>query len=204
LCFLSRNRIARSYGSSEYWEARYANREENFEWLLDWADMRVPLEALLSSSMRVLHIGCGNSTIGVNILADNLAAEVVNVDISPTVIEQMAVHHAEPGCLWEVQDVTGMSYTDSSFDAVLDKGTLDALLCKDTHDAKEAAAHALLSEAWRVLRDGGLYIVFSFGQPETRLPYLTKHADHFSVEHSIVRCGAKSVVTYCYVLRKAL
>lgn len=58
---------------------------------------------------------------------------------------------------------------DGSFDAVVDKGTLDALLCGCGAADK---AKALVSEAARVLRRGGAFLLVTFGAPERRLGHL--------------------------------
>ena len=52
-------------------------------------------------------------------------------------------------------------------DALVDKATLDTLL-----NAGEADAAAMLSEAARVLRLGGVLLCISTGTPEERLPLL--------------------------------
>jgi ubiquinone/menaquinone biosynthesis C-methylase UbiE len=52
---------------------------------------------------------------------------VVNIDISPVVINAMKEKH--PEMEWLVMDVTNLSaFDNASFDYALDKGTLDAIL----------------------------------------------------------------------------
>ena len=80
--------------------------------------------------------------------------------------ESCACRHAEPtnancsGCKsadvlmeFKTADVRDMSnlFASSSFDVVLDKGTLDALLCADDADGN---ARRMTSEVLRVLRPG--------------------------------------------------
>jgi len=52
-------------------------------------------------------------------------------------------------------------YGEGSFGGVLDKGTLDALLCGD-NEASDAAA--LLGEVWRLLQPGAAYVMITSGQ----------------------------------------
>ena len=66
-------------------------------------------------------------------------------------------------------NVTSLSYPDASFDAVLDKGTLDCLLCGESSTANTAK---YMSEVSRVLKPGGLFLVVTYGSPENRLSYL--------------------------------
>jgi hypothetical protein len=50
------------------------------------------------------------------------------------------------------QDVRCMSFEDNSFKYVIDKGTLDAILCDHDEGAPEIHAERMLHEIVRVLR----------------------------------------------------
>lgn len=50
-------------------------------------------------------------------------------------------------------DVLCLSFPDGSFDAVVDKGTLDALLCRGVDNAQ-----AMAVEMHRVLSKGGVFL----------------------------------------------
>ncbi|CAN0459453.1 unnamed protein product, partial [Phaeothamnion confervicola] len=80
------------YGDDDYWEARYAGADATYDWLLGWADVASYLTPLVPPLARALHVGCGNSTLGVDLWRAGLArgGGVVNTDISATVIAQMA------------------------------------------------------------------------------------------------------------------
>ena len=58
--------------------------------------------------------------------------DILNIDISPSVIEQMQAASNERGydkMRWEVMDATNMdTIPDHSIDVIIDKGTLDALI----------------------------------------------------------------------------
>ena len=70
-----------------------------------------------------------------------------------------------------VADCTDMpEFEDKSFDVIIDKSTLDALLC-DRERAPERVTR-MLSEIHRVLKRGGTYVCVSFGAPKVRLPKL--------------------------------
>ena len=58
-----------------------------------------------------------------------------------------------------------MEFEDGSFDLVLDKGTLDCVLCGDNSTVNTEKA---INEIYRVLSNNGIYICISFGLPETR------------------------------------
>jgi len=55
---------------------------------------------------------------------------LINIDISKTVIRAMASRAADRKSMrWEVMSCTAMTLGDATVDAVLDKGTMDSLLC---------------------------------------------------------------------------
>lgn len=54
---------------------------------------------------------------------------ITNIDFSPVVIEKMATKHADlTEMSWHVMDICHLRFEPSSFDVVLEKGTLDALM----------------------------------------------------------------------------
>ena len=67
-----------------------------------------------------------------------------------------------------------LDYEDGSFNVVLDKGTLDALL-PDTSEVTVETVDAMFAEIVRVLRVGGRYVCISLCQPHL----LTKTVDYF-------------------------
>ena len=81
---------------------------------------------------RILHVGCGNSALGVDMRQAGFGGGgVVNTDIAPTVVAQMRQRFPED--IWEVDDALNMAYARAAprFNAVVDKGTLDAFACSE-------------------------------------------------------------------------
>lgn len=79
---------------------------------------------------QLLVIGCGNSDFSTQLyLEGGYHHGVVNVDFSAPVIAEMQAKTAAlcPGMQWLVQDVTALEMEAQAVDAVLDKGTLDAI-----------------------------------------------------------------------------
>ncbi|KAF8820931.1 putative methyltransferase [Cardiosporidium cionae] len=66
---------------------------------------------------------------------------------------------------------------NEEFDAVIDKGTLDSLLCGNEFIQN---IRALLNECVRVLKPSGKYFCISYGKPTTRLVHF--QAEHFPWE----------------------
>ena len=76
-------------------------------------------------------------------------------------------------------DVCEMAYKDETFDLIVDKSTIDALLCGD-HSFIIVAK--ILKEISRVLKMGGYYLI-SYEQPENRIIHLER--DHLAFEIQI-------------------
>ena len=72
-----------------------------------------------------------------------------------------------PEMTFELGDVTSIpQYKDNSFDVLIDKSTIDALLCAENSFIMTAY---MLKEAQRVLKVNGFYIAISYGAPESRI-----------------------------------
>ena len=103
---------------------------------------------------------------------------VTSIDYSGNVIRYMRERCAHlPQLTWHEMDMRALTFPDGAFDAVVDKATLDALLCEARGDAWNPApavvadAERAVAEAWRVLRPGGRLLYLTFGQPHFRRRY---------------------------------
>jgi hypothetical protein len=96
-------------------------------------------------------------------MADDGYTKITSVDYSPVAVQRL--QQLYPGyqdqLTYAVADARSMpQYPDAGFAGVLDKGTLDALLCGDT-EAADAAA--LLGVVWRLLQPGAAYVMITSG-----------------------------------------
>ena len=145
------------------------NAAEPFDWYQRYEQLRGILTAVIPRAGAVLQAGCGNSRLAEDMAADGFGS-IVNVDVSRTVIDTMAARCKDKrGLSWMVMDVKQLSFADAAFDAVVDKGTLDSLLCGDNSTAHCARYFAEVS---RVLKPGGVFVCVSYGVPENRLQYM--------------------------------
>lgn len=62
-----------------------------------------------------------------------------------------------------------MTYDDHTFNLIVDKSTIDALLCGDNSFINVAI---MTKEIIRTLKVGGIYMIISYGQPENRIFHL--------------------------------
>lgn len=69
-------------------------------------------------------------------------------------------------------DIREMKYEDNCFDLVIDKSTIDSILCGEKSFVNTAL---MIKEVQRVLKTGGIYMVVSYGTPENRVFHLVMH-----------------------------
>lgn len=169
-----------------------------FEWLTSPASLHPHILSALrpaDEKNRVLHVGCGSSVLGELLICNPVyrVEKVVNVDNDDVTLrlmqerwqqrrqEQQDELHAgdssstssienEAQMIFENVDFTcerGLKWEDASFHLVLDKSTLDCLLCTDK------AAAGLLTEVYRVLKPGGVYLLVSFHHEDFLQPLLS-------------------------------
>jgi ubiquinone/menaquinone biosynthesis C-methylase UbiE len=75
-------------------------------------------------------------------------------------------------------DVRDLKYADSTFDLAIDKSTIDAILCGEKSFVNLAI---MLKEVQRVLKDDGIYMIISYGQPENRVIHLEREFLSFDI-----------------------
>ena len=83
------------------------------------------------SSLKILNVGCGNSILPEQ-MYDLGYRDIHNVDISAPCIETIKNRNIEvrPELTWKVMSCLDMSeYESNQFDIVIDKSTIDCLVC---------------------------------------------------------------------------
>ena len=173
----------RRYGDIKYWEEHYKNVEEDttFDWLEEYPSLKEIISSLKISkeSGKILNVGCGNSELSENMYDDGYN-NIYNIDISNTVINIMTERSKNrPGMIYEVMDVCDIKYDNNLFDLVIDKSTMDALLCGDDYCITIAK---MLKEIQRVLKVDGYYMIISYEEPDYRMMHLKRKFLKFNVE----------------------
>ncbi|EIW71333.1 hypothetical protein TREMEDRAFT_37747 [Tremella mesenterica DSM 1558] len=175
------------YGTRKYWEHRYTSEKQGttFDWFLT-PEYLLPFVSDLypSKESRVLMLGCGNSRLS-EVMYDAGYQNIVNVDYSSTVIQDMSARHiSRPQMTWYEMDVLNLQLEDGSFDLVIDKGTMDAMLTSkgDPWNPPQKDVDACtkeVDEALRVLKHspGSKFLYFTFGQPHFRKRYMINRPD---------------------------
>ena len=163
-----------NYGEKKYWEERYESQKgKTFDWLEDYNSIKPIINNLgIKKDSIVLNVGCGNSEFSEKMYNDGFKNNY-NIDICPNVINYMKERNKDKkGLIYKEMDVRDMKdFQDKTFDLVIDKSTMDALLCGEESFVNVAL---MTKEISRILKDGGIYLVISYGRPEYRLYHLER------------------------------
>jgi len=132
--------------------------------------------------------------------------EIVNIDISSVAVDLMSKRCKDiPGLSFKTMNVLKMDFEDASFDSVIDKGTLDAILCGD---GSVQNAEKMFTEISRILKPGGVFLDITYGSPESRLNHLERSQFKWSVSSATVgkstsaKAPSTDDVHYIYVMTK--
>ncbi|KAK9664552.1 hypothetical protein RND81_14G050800 [Saponaria officinalis] len=156
------------FTSKENWDKFFTLRGsgDSFEWYAEWTHLKPPLLSLLAGDspekLKILVPGCGNSRLSEH-LYDAGFHDITNVDFSKVVISDMLRRNVRdrPSMRWRVMDITDMQFSDASFDIILDKGGLDALM---EPEFGSKLGNQYLSEVKRVLKPGGKFICLTLAE----------------------------------------
>jgi SAM-dependent methyltransferase len=174
----------------------------------------------INETWRLIELGCGDMPVMPEILIDPhfKDARAVCVDYSGAVIRKLRLNDRTNPSLggasslsYEQADGRALTYKNSSFDLVFEKGTLDAMLS----DAENglANAHRICFEAARVLVSGGIFVIVSHVSPtgangqamleNSLVPALLGQSASFSWEIGVHFDGAaEETGPFVYVVRK--
>jgi ubiquinone/menaquinone biosynthesis C-methylase UbiE len=159
------------YGKPDYWDERYTRDPEQFDWYQRWAGLKDTFNQFVQPHHSVLMVGAGNSRLSEEMYEDGYQ-KITNIDISSVVVRAMSEKYRDkPGMSYATMDSRAIDMADQSFNVVIDKACLDAILCGEgsTHNAQK-----MLTEVSRVLHANGTYIAVSHGQAAYRLTYLQR------------------------------
>ncbi|XP_048203204.1 endothelin-converting enzyme 2 isoform X1 [Perognathus longimembris pacificus] len=194
------------YGQVQYWDRRYRGAADAapYEWFGGFASFRALLEPELRPDDRILVLGCGNSALSYELFLGGFPS-VTSVDYSSVVVAAMRACYAHvPTLRWETMDARAMRFPSGSFDVVLEKGTLDALLAgeRDPWAVSPEGVHTVdqvLREVSRVLAPGGRFISLTSAGPHFRTRHYAQARYGWSLRHATYGSGFHF---HFYVMRK--
>ncbi|KAI5405502.1 hypothetical protein KIW84_052331 [Lathyrus oleraceus] len=136
-----------AYGESWYWDNRYTNEPGPFDWYQKYITLAPIINLYVPPNQSILVVGSGNSAFSEGMVDEGGYTDVVNIDISSVVIDAMQNKYRNcPQLKYLKMDVRDMSAFESkTFGSVIDKGTLDSLLCGNN---SRQNATKMLEEIW--------------------------------------------------------
>ena len=156
------------YSSLKYWEGRYLNEHmEIFEWYQTYDTLKEKIIDYIKPEDQILNIGCGTSKLAEDLYIDEIR-NVTNIDFSENAIKIMEDRYKEQKVemKYKKMNATNMEeFTNGSFNVVFDKALLDSVLCGEN---ALPIVDKMINEIYRVLVNGGYYIVISNGNEDTR------------------------------------
>lgn len=191
------------YGSQEYWEKRYQDSQEPFEWYFGWQKIEDEIKSFFEGKELALNIGCGNSEMSEDMFKSGIQT-VVSIDISQIVIDQMSEKYKNnKNLLFFKMDCTDMEFKDDLFDIVIDKGTFDAILCGNDQAQKICDS---IDEIWRILKNGGIFIEITHAEPKKRIDLFKSTGENWKFYETKKICNNENQKNknfiYIYVLQK--
>ena len=154
------------YSKAQFWEDRMKETKGFFDWYVEFDELKRYIEKTgISAESRILMVGCGNSKVSEQ-MYDAGYKNIVNVDIAPSIIKLMKDYHdkKEKFMEWTVMDCMNMTFEDQSFDLVIDKGTIDAVICGD--DLQPSLQ--ITREMCRITKKSGHVVLVSNAAPQGR------------------------------------
>ena len=158
-----------NYGKVEYWEDRYQKDKEQYDFLQRYfppagnTTMRDVISQYTQATSQILIVGCGTSRIAEEMYEDGFQ-HLTSIDLSYSAVKLMQEEYKErySNLTFKQMDVRNLQFKDGTFDVVIDKALLDAMVCGD---GAKGNSESMLKEIYRVLSPTGTSIL----QQEVRL-----------------------------------
>ncbi|XP_072297517.1 EEF1A lysine methyltransferase 4 [Eucyclogobius newberryi] len=191
------------YKDVDYWDERYTT-EQCYDWLGGFSKFQHLMGKHIKKEESILVLGCGNSSMSGDMYSAGYHS-ITNIDYSSVCISAMSARYRDsPGMTWQQMDVRQLSFPDASFDVVLEKATLDALMVEEKSPwtmSQQTATfiHQTLFQISRCLKPGGRFISITFANPFFRKRLYARTEYNWSIKDYTYGDGFEY---YMYVLTK--
>lgn len=161
------------YGRVQFWDERYAKETEPFEWYYPYANFKEIINDYIKKDAAIFIAGTGSSNLPEDLIKDGYE-DVTAGDISRVIMNQLGIRYRDthPEIKFFQGNLTDTNLPAASFNAIIDKALMDTFLCSDVSSSTVAQ---YVFEVERLLKDDGVFIVISHGNPEQRLQYLEQY-----------------------------
>ncbi|XP_033894267.2 EEF1A lysine methyltransferase 4-like [Acipenser ruthenus] len=181
------------YKDVDYWDERYklwrlcGPHEESFEW---FGNFKHILELHVRKQDGILVLCCGNSSMSSDMHSCGFTS-ITNIDYSAVCIKAMAARHRGcPGMDWRQMDARLLTFAEGSFDVVLEKETLNAMMVEEKEPWRVSPETGeTVRQVSRVLKPGGRFISITFAQPHFRKQRHAWEEFGWSVRHDAYGSG---------------
>eukprot|EP00928_Gymnodinium_smaydae_P059460 TRINITY_DN42805_c0_g1_i1.p1 TRINITY_DN42805_c0_g1~~TRINITY_DN42805_c0_g1_i1.p1 ORF type:complete len:194 (-),score=29.74 TRINITY_DN42805_c0_g1_i1:246-827(-) len=172
------------YSKADYWEQRYSENAVPFDFYQRWEGLKDTLVPTLKAGAPILILGSGTSRLSEDLHGDGFT-DVTNIDLAESAIEALKQINGEKlkGVKYQQMDARSMSFGPQSFETIIDKACLDAIMTGN--DGKDEA-QKVLTEVSRVLKPGGVFFMISHADKQYRLDLLQQNEYGWTVRHSSV------------------
>ncbi|XP_033642864.1 eEF1A lysine and N-terminal methyltransferase-like [Asterias rubens] len=179
-----------STGATEYWD-RVIKKQgtSSNEWYGGYHDLTGVLHKYVRPSDKTLFVGDVNCCLSES-LYDVGYRSLVNIDENDADVRQMSTRSGKtrPEMKFLQMDAGEMKLEDTSFNAVLDRGTVDFLLEEDNEEARLKGSR-VLAEVCRILKMGGRFVCLTIAAD-----HATRHLlKHFTESGWLVRLHKISI-----------
>lgn len=153
------------YSSAKYWDERYAS-SFGHEWYYSYEILRPLFEKYMGNSFtgKVLEIGCGDKPLicGLGDLVDN-GSTLYGIDYSKAIIDILNKQQSNGRVIYKEMDARKMcDFEDDMFELIVDKGTIDAMLCSEDEETAFSNVRGIMSESLRIMKpDNSQFMVVS-------------------------------------------
>jgi len=155
----------KEFADKDYWEKFFKIRgDKAFEWYGEYENLCGLIHQYIKPNEKILMVGCGNSKLSESMYDVGKLMNIVNIDLSASVIQQMTLKNKNRKQMSFIKmDMLNMEFDNGDFDVVVDKGTFDALMSDESELVLEQADN-FFNEIDRVLKVGGRYMCISLAQ----------------------------------------
>lgn len=102
-----------NYGNSVYWEKKYKESVETFDWLDGYSTLKPIIQKAVPVDSRILYVGCGSSSLPDSMYDDGWT-NITCIDFSKEIIKQHISRQKKSdmrqALKYQCMDVTKMEY----------------------------------------------------------------------------------------------